>query len=275
MSIAGGHHHAVERGRELGLQCVAMFLRNQRAWRAAAIKPAAVEEFRRARREVGLAPVVGHASYLINLAGRGETLAKSIAATADELTRCGQLGVEFYVLHPGTSDDVATGIAQIARLLTEIVAGLDNVTTTVLLETTAGQGSSLGHSFEQLAAMLAEMTPAGRFGVCLDTCHIFAAGYDVRTPDSYARTLAEFDRIIGLDKLHAIHLNDSKREIGRCVDRHEHIGHGQIGLAGIANFVNDPRLENLPFILETPKGPSPDGRDYDEINIEVVNSLIR
>jgi len=275
LSIAGGHHNALVRGRELGLECVALFLRNQRAWRAAPLKAAAIAEFHHARRETGLAPVVGHASYLINLAGRGELLEKSIAATADELTRCGQLGVEYYVLHPGTRDDEAGGVAQIARLLTEIVAGLADVTTTVLLETTAGQGSSLGHSFEQLAAMLSAAAPAERFGVCLDTCHIFAAGYDVRTPDAYARTLAEFDRVVGLERLKAIHLNDSKREVGRRVDRHEHIGRGQIGQAGIANFVNDPRLANLPFILETPKGPAPDGRDLDEINIEAVRSLLR
>jgi len=275
LSIAGGHHHALVRGRELGLASVAMFLRNQRMWRAAALKPAAVEAFQAARRETGLGPVVGHASYLINLAGHGEVLDKSVAATADELARCGQLGVEYYVLHPGTSDDVAAGLSQIARLLTGIVAGLEGVTTTVLLETTAGQGSNLGWSFEQLATMLSAVSPASRFGVCLDTCHIFAAGYDVRTGDTYERTMAEFDRLVGLERLKAVHLNDSKREIGSCVDRHEHIGRGKIGEAGLANFINDPRLAGLPFILETPKGPSPDGRDFDEINIERVYSLQR
>ncbi|MCL2701357.1 MAG: deoxyribonuclease IV [Phycisphaerae bacterium] len=275
LSIAGGHHHALERGRELGLECMAMFLRNQRAWRAAELKAAAIEKFHRARRETNVGPVVGHASYLINLAGSGELLAKSVAAVVDELTRCGQLGVEYYVLHPGTSADVAGGLAQIARLLTEIVAGSGDATTMVLLETTAGQGSNLGWSFEQLAAMLAAAKPAERFGVCLDTCHIFAAGYDVRTSDAYERTMAEFDRQIGLERLRAVHLNDSKRELGRRVDRHEHIGLGQIGAAGLANFINDPRLAALPFILETPKGPSPDGRDFDEINIATVRGLAK
>lgn len=275
LSIAGGHHNALLRARELGLECVAMFIRNQRQWKASPLKADAIELFRKTRRETGLSPVVGHASYLINLAGSGDFLEKSIDATVDELSRCGQLGVDYYVIHPGSSTDAQGGMTQIAELLSGIVKGLPEVKTKVLLESTAGQGSCVGCSFEQLAAMLGQLKPAKRFGVCLDTCHVFATGYDVRTPEAYQATMAEFDRVVGLDRLLAVHANDSKREAGSCVDRHAHIGQGHIGADGIANFVNDPRLADVPFILETPKGTGPDGRDLDEMNVATMRGLVR
>jgi deoxyribonuclease-4 len=143
----------------------------------------------------------------------------------------------------------------------------------VLLETTAGQGGNLGWNFEQLAAMLARLRPAERFGVCLDTCHVFAAGYDIRTPKAYRRTMEQFDAIIGLDRLGVIHINDSKRDLGSRVDRHEHIGQGKIGLEGLGNFVRDERFTRTPFILETPKGLDAEGKDLDEINIATVRGL--
>ena len=237
------------------------------------MKAADVETFHKTRRETTLAPVIAHGSYLINLAGQGEFLQKSIAATADELERCGQLGIEYYVLHPGANDDPQAGMERIAESLNAIVEQLPHVKTKVLLESMAGQGSCVGCTFEQLAAMLKMLRPARRFGVCLDTCHVFAAGYDIRTPQAYAKTMAEFDRVVGLSRLLAVHVNDSKRDLGSRVDRHEHIGHGRIGTAGIANFVNDKRLADIPFILETPKGPDDKGREWDEVNVETMRGL--
>jgi deoxyribonuclease-4 len=157
--------------------------------------------------------------------------------------------------------------------LNEIVAACPHNRPKVLLETTAGQGSSIGHTFEQIAAILALLDRPRRFGVCLDTSHVFAAGYDIRSPEAYRRTMDEFDGVIGQDRLKAIHLNDSVRDIGSHIDRHAHIGRGKIGLTGFRNFVNDGRLAEVPMILETPKGKDASGRDWDQINAETIRGL--
>jgi deoxyribonuclease-4 len=190
-----------------------------------------------------------------------------------DLDRCQRLGIEYLVFHPGNCPDADEGVRRIAAALDDILAAGAAARTRVLLETTAGMGSSIGSTFEQLAAILSRVRRGRRLGVCLDTCHVFAAGYDLRTPAAYRRTMKAFDETIGLDRLKAVHLNDSKRPLGSRVDRHEHIGLGMIGSAGIANFVNDPRLADAPMILETPKGRDDAGRDWDEINVQAVRAL--
>ena len=263
----------MESARGYGLDTVALFVRNQRQWRAPALGGEQAALFRKTRTESAISPVVAHGSYLVNLAGEGKFSEPSAKATADELDRCGRMGIEFLVMHPGTHADAAAGITLLTDALNEIVAACPHERVKVLLETTAGQGGNLGWNFEQLADMLARLRPAERFGVCLDTCHIFAAGYDIRTPEAYGRTMEQFDAIVGLGRLGVIHINDSKRDLGSRVDRHEHIGQGKIGPRGLANFVRDERFARTPFILETPKGLDPSGRNLDEVNIAAVRGL--
>lgn len=274
LSIAGGVHNALLLAQQYGLESVALFVRNQRQWQGPPLSDEFVQLFRQTRQETAISPVVAHGSYLVNLAGEPEILKKSIAATSDELERVGRLGIEYLVIHPGSSPDVQGGIAQIAEWLNAIVKACPHTAPRILLESTAGQGNCLGCTFEQLGQLLALLAPADRFGVCLDTCHMFAAGYDIRTPQAYRQTMEDFDRIVGLDRLHAIHLNDSVKDLGSRVDRHAHIGQGKIGLEGIAQVVNDPRLSDKPMILETPHGQTPAGQDLDEINIAAVRRLL-
>ena len=277
LSIAGGPWHALEKAAGYGLDCVALFVRNQRQWRTPPLSDEAVRRFRRVRRRLGIGPVVAHGSYLINLAGRGEVRDRSIAAMAEELDRAARLGAEYYVLHPGSplSDGRGVGIDRVSAALNEIVAACGRRRVKVLLETTAGAGHQLAGKFEDLAEILSALRRPGRFGVCLDTCHVFAAGYDVRSPEAYARTMDAFDRIVGLERLRAVHLNDSRMGLGSRRDRHEHIGRGRIGRKGFAHFVNDPRLASVPMILETPKGLDERGRDWDRRNARTIRRLAR
>jgi deoxyribonuclease IV len=267
LSIAGGVHHALELAEHYRLKTVAMFVRNQRQWHAPPLGETETRLFRAMRKRLGIDPVVAHGSYLVNLAGEPDIRDKSEIAMADELDRCIRLGIDYLVIHPGSSGDEQAGVRRIAESLNGIVAARPRARTKILLESTAGQGNCLGCTFEQLDRMLRLLEPRGRFGVCLDTCHLFADGYDIRTPQAYSRTMDQFDRVVGLERLGAIHLNDSMKELGSHVDRHAHIGQGKIGLAGLANVVNDPRLADMPMILETPHGLSPSGQDYDEMNI--------
>lgn len=275
LSIAGGMWRALTKAARYGFDTVGVFVRNQRQWRAPPLSDEAVERFRRTRERLGIAPVVAHGSYLVNLAGRPEVREKSIAATAEELDRCGRLGIEYLVIHPGSSRDTEAGIDRIAEALNRIMGACRHPGPGILLETTAGQGGSIGSSFDELAEILGQLGSPERFGVCLDTCHVFAAGHDLRTRDAYAATMNQFDRVIGLGRLLAVHVNDSQRELGSRVDRHAHIGRGKIGRRGFANLLNDPRLAAVPMILETPKEKTPDGRDWDLINAETLRSLVR
>ena len=275
LSIAGGTHKALEAAAGYGFDTVAVFVRNQVRWKFGPLGERTVALFRRTRRRLGISPVVAHASYLVNLAGRDEVRRKSVAAMVEDLTRCGRLGIEYLVFHPGCNGDATAGIALVAEALNSIISACPQRRPKILLETTAGQGDSIGHTFEQLAEILSPLARPGRFGVCLDTCHVFAAGYDIRTPKAYRATMEHFDRVIGLDRLLAVHLNDSKRPLGARVDRHEHIARGRIGRKGFANIINDLRLANVPFILETPKGKTDDGRDWDDVNAEAIRRLAR
>jgi deoxyribonuclease IV len=275
LSIAGDISRALTAADAYGFESVAIFLRNQRQWRSPELTDEVVKHFRAVRRTLNIAPIVGHGSYLVNLAGSDEIRAKSLPAVADELDRCGRLGVEYLVIHPGANPDLEAGIGLIADGLNKVMAACPHRRVKILLETTAGAGNAIGHRFEHLAEILRRLKRPTRFGVCLDTCHIFGAGYDIRTPKAYGRTMTDFDNIIGIDRLLAIHVNDSLKPLGSRRDRHAHIGAGEIGLKGFANLVNDPRLADLPMIMETPKGEGDDGPDMDTVNADTLRGLIR
>jgi len=273
-SIAGGLHKAFDRARSVGCEAVQIFVKSNRSW---AVKPLTKEEiarFKAKAEETGIRPVVGHAAYLLNLASPKERLwQRSRDSLIVELERCEALGLPWLVLHPGShvGSGEEAGLARVAQALGEIHAATPGYRVRILLENTAGQGANLGYSFEHLAWLI-EHTPEGeRLGVCLDTCHVFAAGYELRTPQGYAETMEEFDRIIGLERLHAIHLNDSKGELGSRKDRHQHIGAGCIGLEGFHQLLNDRRLAGLPGLLETPKG---EDLQEDRENLAALRSLV-
>ncbi len=273
LSIAGGMHHALLQAAGYGFRSVALFVRNQRQWRAPPLDGAAVRTFHAVREETGIGPVVAHGSYLVNLAGEPATRKQSIAATAADLRRCERLGIEHLVVHPGSHPDTAAGIGMIAAGLNAAVAAAGNTGPRILLETTAGQGNCIGHRFEHLAAILARLAKPDRFGACLDTAHVFAAGYDIRTKAGWDRTLRAFENTVGTRRLRALHCNDTPCPLGARKDRHAHLGAGRIGVAGFRAIVNDPRLRGRPCILETPKGTAPDGRDWDEINATFLQDL--
>jgi len=257
LSIAGGLDRALVRAAEYGFSTVAMFLCNQRQWRAGPLSDEAVSLFRRTRRRLGISPVVAHGSYLVNLAGEAPVRRKSIAATADQLDRCGRLGIEYLVIHPGSCRRKQLGIDRIAAALNAILARCPHRRPKVLLETTAGAGHHIGSTFEELSAILAKLDRPRRFGVCLDTCQ------------------TALDHHIGLGRLKVIHLNDSLGPCGSHVDRHAHIGKGRIGREGFAHLLGDRRLREIPMILETPKGRNKAGTDWDRLNARTIRRLAR
>jgi len=256
MSIAGGVDLAPLRGKEVGCQTIQVFTKSSNQWRARPLPPEEIERYRVNLRSTGIAPAVAHDSYLINLASTDAELhRRSMAAFLEELERAEALGIQYLVTHPGAHMGAGeeTGLRQVANSIRELLKRTKGYQVQVVIETAAGQGTSLGHSFEQIAALLDQIGLPERTGVCLDTCHIFAAGYDIRTPDGYADVIGAFDRIVGVPHLKVIHLNDSKKELGCRVDRHEHIGKGNIGLEAFRCLLADPRLKGIPMILETPK----------------------
>jgi len=273
-SAAGGVDKALQRAVDVSATSCQIFSKNERQWRAKPLDPAVVERFHEERERTGITQMISHASYLINLASpKDDLIEKSVGGFSDELERAHTLGLQGVVLHPGahTGSGVDTGIAKIAQSLNRIHDDLPHITSLTLLETTAGQGTALGRSFEEIAAIIDQVEAKDRVGVCLDTCHIFAAGYDIRTSDGYQEVMNAFDRIIGIDKLRAIHLNDSKMPFASNKDRHEHIGKGEIGVEGFRALVNDTRLSGIPGVLETEKDA--DG-DYDRKNLALLRSLV-
>jgi deoxyribonuclease-4 len=258
---------------------VQVFVGSSRRWRSRALPPEEIARFRAAAERSGLAPfTLAHAGYLINLAARdGALRERSIAALGEEVRRCELLGIPHLVLHPGShcGAGVRVGLERIARGLDEVLAPRRRSSprkVRVLLETTAGQGTTLGHRFEQLAAVIELARSAERLGVCFDTCHVLAAGYDLRDQASYSATLDELDRRVGLARLHAFHLNDSLHPLGSRRDRHAHIGKGQIGLPGFRSILADRRFRSIPMVLETPKGPD---LKEDRANLSVLRRLAR
>ena len=283
MSVAGGLPRAVERAVVHRCDAFQIFSKNANQWRGRDVPAAEIREFRAKVKAAGLHPVVSHASYLINLATTHPPLrAQSLAAMGDELDRAEALGLQGVVLHPGcyTAGSEASGLDLIADGLLGLFAGRRRGMTKIILEHTAGQGTSLGATFEQIAYIIARMKDHRRIGVCLDTCHLLASGYDIASPEGYAGTFAQFERLIGVDRLTLFHLNDSKRPLGSRVDRHEHIGQGSVGLEAFRRLVNDRRFDGLPMLLETPKeeGRSPSKIEidrFDERNLSTLRGLIR
>jgi deoxyribonuclease-4 len=250
--IAGGVSTAFARAEEDGADCLQIFTRNARGWAAKPLEAEEIERFRAEASRTGK-PVAAHSSYLINAAaGDLEIRRKSWAALADELQRCEQLGIPALVFHPGSNPDEAEGVKLVAEAMAHAIDATPG-TVKLLTETTAGQGASLGHRFEQLAAIRDAIPRAlrQRAAVCVDTCHLFAAGYDLTSDEGYAATFAALDEIVGLDQVLAFHLNDSKKPLGCRVDRHEHIGEGAMGLSPFRRLVNDARFARVPGYLET------------------------
>ncbi|NTV61968.1 MAG: deoxyribonuclease IV [Oscillochloris sp.] len=274
MSISGGVSKAFARGVSVSCEAMQIFSKNERQWNAKPIPPEEVAAFKAEQQRTGIGPVIVHDSYLINLAAPGDELwEKSIAAFSHELERCDLLGIPYLVTHPGahTGSGEEAGLEREALALNRIFAAGIGGSTVVLLETTAGQGSALGNRFEHLARLFELVPYHDRMAVCVDTCHIFAAGYDIRDAASYQSTFAEFERIVGLDRIKCFHLNDSQKDLGSRVDRHNHIGQGCIGLEGFRLLVNDPRFAGLPMIIETPKG---DDMAEDRTNLSLLRSLV-
>jgi deoxyribonuclease-4 len=273
-SIAGGLHQAFARAQSVGCDAMQIFVKSNRAWAVQPLTDEEIARFAAQAAETGITPVVGHASYLLNPAASDDALwAKSRDMLIVELERCEALGLPGLVLHPGSHMGAGeeAGLARVARALGEVHAATPGFRAQILVETTAGQGTNLGYRFEQLAWLIAHTPQGERLGVCLDTCHVFAAGYELRTPEGYAATMAEFERIVGLERLKVLHLNDCKAALGSRKDRHEHIGKGAIGLEGFRHVLNDPRLEGLPAFLETPKS---EDLHEDRENLAVLRSLI-
>jgi len=272
LSIAGGMYRALERAEELGINALQVFLKNSSRWQGKPLTDGDIEKFRSARSRLPGIRIFAHTSYLINLAGEGEKLGKSITSLADELDRAQRLGINSIVLHPGSHGGrgEAPGIKQAGSSLRRVYE-MTGSPVSILLETTAGQGTGLGHSFQQIRDIIDASGMQDRLKVCLDTCHIFAAGYDISTPAGVDRTIAEFRRVLGLENLALIHLNDSKRECGSRVDRHEHIGKGKISLNGFRKLLRSRSLRHIPLVLETPKF---DNDAADRMNLQTVRELI-
>lgn len=274
MSIEGGFDKAIDRGKSIRCTTIQIFTKSNTQWRAVPLKKSVIEDFRIKKEESGISPVFGHNCYLINLASNDkEIYKKSMETLLAELSRCETLGIPFLVMHPGSHMGAGEkeGMKRIAESLDEIFDKITNYKVQIALETTAGQGRNVGYRFEQIAEIIGLMKYKKRAGVCLDTCHIFAAGYDIRDKKSYEKTIDEFDRIIGIGRLMAIHMNDSKKELGSRVDRHWHIGKGFIGLEAFRLIMNDERFRKIPKVLETPKEAD---MKEDVMNLRVLKSLL-
>ncbi len=272
ISIAGGLNQAPSRGREIGCTAIQIFTKNQMQWRARPLSSQEIEKFQHALINSSIQSVAAHDSYLINLGCPEENLLeKSRKAFLNEMDRAESLGIPVLIFHPGSHKNagVDVGLKLIAKSIDFVNQMRPAYKIKLLLETTAGQGTNLGCSFEQLKWIIDSVEQPDRVGVCLDTCHIFAAGYDIRSQSSYQKTLEKFDKLIGLEKLQAVHLNDSKKGLGSKIDRHEHIGQGQIGLVGFKLIMNDPRFIDVPKILEIPG----DMKKFRE-NLDLLKSLI-
>jgi deoxyribonuclease-4 len=277
MSIAGGCDRAVLAAHSFEFQTVQLFTKNNNQWKAPPLSVEHKEAFARALAETGIVEPVAHTSYLINLGSPDEALwRKSIDAMTVEVERCAFLGITDLVVHPGAhmGEGEDAGLARIAHALDLVHRRTAGLPVTIDLETTAGQGTNLGCRFEHLQDILQRVAHPERLGVCVDTCHIFAAGYSLGTLEEYDETIDRLDRTVGLATLRVWHLNDSARECGSRVDRHAAIGAGHMGLDPFRHLVNDPRFRDLPMILETPKGIA-DGEELDARNLRILRQLVR
>lgn len=276
MRIAGGFGTAVKEAIAAGCDCLQVFTKSPQQWRGRTITPEEGAEFQRQCREADLHPVIAHDSYLINLAAGDEALrAKSVAAFIEEIRNCALLGIGGLVTHMGSAggDTMDAALDRLCASLDAVMAATADTGVEILLETTAGQGNSLGSRFDDFPRIFATVKDDSRLAVCLDTAHILAAGYDIRAREGYEVVLSDFDRLVGLHRLRALHLNDSKKDLGSRVDRHEQIGEGFVGVDAFRYIVNDPRLQHLPGILETPKQDA-QKREMDPVNLALLRSLV-
>lgn len=273
LSISGGLHQAIIQAEKIGCTAVQFFSKSNRQWYAKPLEVGEVELFKQTVQQSTIQSVMIHASYLINIGSPDKAASqKAFLALKDEFIRAQQLDADYLVFHPGShkQTDVIECLNQIATYINHIFDQTEHTKTKLLIETMAGQGSSVGHTFEQLAHIYQRVQHKDRLGICLDTCHVFAAGYDIGNQDGYMQTLQQFTSLLGLDTLCAMHINDSKKQRGSLVDRHEHIGKGAIGLPTFEDILNDPRLVRVPKILETPL----DHPDDHEKNLRILQGLI-
>lgn len=270
MSVAGGVSQGLDRAKQINIEAVQIFTRNNNRWFASPIAPEELNRFKNKAARFERANLISHAAYLINIASPDEELhQRSLDALYDEMFRAQALGLAWVVLHPGNHMGMGEewGMKRVIRSLDHVLERTKGFSTGILLENTSGQGTSLGYDFTHLAKIRRRVKHAKRVGVCMDTCHMFAAGYDVRDLKSYHTTMETLDRTVGLNHVKAVHLNDSLKPFESRLDRHAHIGQGEIGLDGFAFFMNDERMSDLPMVLETPKGP-----DMKE-DVENINRL--
>ncbi|MBX2976159.1 MAG: deoxyribonuclease IV [Ignavibacteriaceae bacterium] len=273
-SIQGGVSAAIDLAEKLNFSAIQIFTKNNNQWKAKLLSDAEINLFKEKVSKSRIKFVVSHDSYLINLCAKDEdNLRKSREAFKDELERCELLEIPYLNFHPGShgGNGEDYGLKLIAESINIVHAETKNFKVKSMLELTAGQGTALGYTFEHLAKIIELVENKGRMSVCIDTAHAFAAGYNIKDKDSYNKVITEFDEIIGLDKLNCFHMNDSKKDLGSRVDRHDHIGKGFIGLEGFKNIMNDSRLTHIPKILETPKGKE---QLEDLENFAVLKSLI-
>ena len=277
LSIAGGLHNALIEARRLGMDCVQVFTKNQRQWRAKPLTDEQVALWHQHVRDTDISEIVSHDSYLINLASPDTTnRRRSIALFREELLRCEALNIANLVTHPGAhmGRGEEAGLKRVASALNRMHRELPGLSVTTCLEVTAGQGTSLGYRFEHLRRIIDQVTEPDRLGVCLDTAHMLGAGYDLTSAAGCRRTLGELDKIIGLNLVRVIHVNDSKVPRGSRRDRHEHIGRGHVALEAFAVLVNHHKFKSIAKILETAKEDAPDGRPWDTVNLDVLRSLV-
>ena len=267
-------HRAFERGQTVGCETIQVFTRSPSRWAAPRLTKETIRRYKEKEAESGISPVIAHDSYLPNLGSPDDDLwRRSLEAFLAEMIRCEQLSIPYLVMHPGAhmGSGGDNGLGRIATAFREIYTRLGESGVIVLLETTAGAGSILGDTFEQLACILGQVDESGWLGICLDICHVFAAGYDLRTSEGYEATFKAFDRVIGLDRLKVFHLNDSQNDLGSHIDRHEHIGKGFLGIEPFRMLLNDPRFRGHPMLLETPKSKD---MHEDLENLSVLRELI-
>lgn len=277
MSIAGGHVNAALAAARVGFRTVQLFTKNNNQWNAPPLDPEGIKAFRDALETNEIVRPTAHDSYLINLASPDDTLwRKSIDALVVEVERCDALGIVDLVVHPGSHIDSGeeAGLIRIARGLDEVHDRTKKSSVFIDLESTAGQGSGLGYRLEHLGSIVDRVKRPDRLGVCLDSCHLFAAGYPLAEVDDYNKMIDDLERSVGLNRVRVWHLNDSLKALGSRVDRHAGIGLGMMGLEPFRNIVNDPRFDSIPLILETPKGVDAKGEDLDAVNFRTLRSLL-
>jgi deoxyribonuclease-4 len=277
MSISGGLDKALFRGQRAGCDVIQIFSHNNNQWESRPLREESLIAFKQALKTTCVRALAVHGSYLINPASSSaEIRRKSFKSLLEEVRRAALLGIPYVVIHPGAhlGEGESRGLNLIADTLVRLHDRVGDLPVNILLETTAGQGTNLGYRFEHIAEMISIDSRDGWLGVCLDTCHVFAAGYDFRSGDAYNEMIKEFDEKIGLERLKLFHINDSKKDLGSRVDRHEHLGLGFIGSEAFSLFLNDKRFKMHPFIIETPKGKDDLGMDWDLRNLNLIRKLM-